>query len=172
MLRREERTRRFWRFTNTLGYQDKDLRQPSDSEHDEGRQNVDPELLALLAFARQVGILNDHEDECSSFAPSQEYVRWASEFCGLAKSLGIKVRHLSDDDLEELDKKECLYAIHHRNDGFVGQEVYVWFGNCKGKLARVKQMNGNFCKVELETALFGESLVVIDGQNLLAYVVI
>ncbi len=178
MLKREERTRRFWRYANALGYLDKDLIQPSASEHDEGRQGVDPTSLALVAFATQVGIqlLNDNGDKTlfESFTPSQEYVRWTSEFCGLAKDLGIEVRHMSDDELEELEEleKKCLCAIKHRDDGFEGQEVYVWFGNSKGKFARVKQMNGDFCKVELETALFGESSVVIDGQNLLAYVVL
>ncbi len=100
MLKREERTRRFWRYANALGYLDKDLIQPSASEHDEGRQGVDPTSLALVAFATQVGIqlLNDNGDKTlfESFAPSQEYVRWTSEFCGLAKNLGIEVRHLSE----------------------------------------------------------------------------
>ncbi len=64
------------------------------------------------------------------------------------------MRYLNDDELEE-----CVCTINHRNDGFEDQEVYIWYSNYKGKFARVKQMNGNFCKVELETPLFGESIV-------------
>ncbi len=166
MLKREERTRRFWCYANALGYQDKDLSQSSDSEE---RQDVDLKLLALITFAREVGIelLNDHGNKTlfESFAPSQEYVRWTCEFHRLTNSLDIQMRYLNDDELEE---RVC--TINHRNDGFEDQEVYIWYSNYKGKFARVKQMNGNFCKVELETPLFGESIVVIDGQNLLAYV--
>ncbi len=50
MLKREERTRRFWCYANALGYQDKDLGQPSDSEHDEGRQDVDPHIARSRRF--------------------------------------------------------------------------------------------------------------------------
>lgn len=173
MLDREERTRRFWRYAKAFGFQDKDLSQTSAHEGAEC-QDVDPRLLTFATFARQVGIElpNDHGDKSlfESFTRIQEQIRWESEFGTLAKSLGVDVHYMSIDELEELEERSC--TIKHRNDGFEDQEVYVWFGNFKGKFARVKQMNGDACSVQFETALFGESMHVIDGQNLLAYVVL
>ncbi len=167
MLDRQERTRRFWRYANAYGFEDKDLSQPSDGA--EECQNVDPNLLAFVTFAREVGIEvpNDHGDKTifESFTIIQEQMRWETQFVDLAQRLDVDVRYKNSDELEE---RTC--AIKHRDVGFEDQEVYVWYGNYKGKFARVKQMNGSACLVELETPRFGESSVAIEGQDLLAYV--
>ncbi len=165
MLGREERTRRFWLYAKTFGFQDKDLSQPLDGA--EGCQDVDPNLLAFITFAREVGIKvhNDHGDKTmfESFTLPQEHVRWETQFVALAERLGVDVRYKDSAELEER-----LCTIKHHDIGFESQEVYVWYGPYKGKLARVKRTNGNACLVELETPRFGESIVAIEGQDLLA----
>ncbi len=174
MLGRQERIDRFWRYVKGFGFERKDLSLFANDERD----NTDPKrrllMHAFLTFAREVFI----EVASDSQQPAQreeldttiqEQIRWELQFIALAKSLDISVFYTgprtSDDEPEE---RACF--VNHRDEGFEGQQVYIWDGHYKGKLGRVKQMNGGACWVDLESVLFGVNTIVIDGQLLLAYV--
>ncbi len=134
MLDRQERTRRFWRYANAYGFEDKDLRPTL--RWSRGVSKRGSNLLAFVTFAREVGIEvpNDHGDKTifESFTIIQEQMRWETQFVDLAQRLDVDVRYKNSDELEE---RTC--AIKHRDVGFEDQEVYVWYGNYKGKFARV-----------------------------------
>ncbi len=128
---RQERTCRFWRYVNAYGFEDKDLSQHSDGARE--CQDVDPNLLAFVTFAQEVGIKvpNDHGDKTifESFTIIQEQMRWETQFVDLAWRLDVDVRYKNSDELEE---RTC--AIKHRDIGFEDQEVYVWYWQLQGQV--------------------------------------
>lgn len=177
MLDREQRIISFWKFALSLGIERERLQRFA-KEEQEGAVTWDSrqrQLPAFLAFARSLSIeVGDEALQIANETVIQEQIGWEGEFIVLAESLGITICYvgplqvISEDKKDEPKAKKCI--AKHKDNGFEGQQVYVWDGHYKGRLARVKQMSGGACRIDLETPLFGVSTVVVAGQTLLAYV--
>lgn len=58
----------------------------------------------------------------------------------------------------------------HRVSGFDNQRVYVWYGQYKGKLGRLRQVGGGVARVNFDSAIRGSSIQYIQADYLIAYV--
>lgn len=181
MAKRKVRVRLYWKYVEASGFKRDEIRDFARDNKAERFQEMDlrrlPFLTAFVTFARSVGI--DIED-FNNFRENrlgepltiiQEHMRWEDEIKILARCFGISVVYvgLRSSDEDAVPKIRTCFR-DHRSDGFVGQDIFVWYGNYKNRHGTVKQENdGNF-RVVFESAIFGISTVVIEGQNLLAYI--
>lgn len=61
-------------------------------------------------------------------------------------------------------------TVEHLKEGFEGQLVYVWRGHFKGKIGWVLRMSGSLCRISLESAMKGRSVIDLKSEYLVAYV--
>lgn len=189
----ETRTRVFWEYLHAFSLEPERLALFADRlVSEEGGDNhsaTSEEVLsrAFLGFASTVGINVKDRTQLSTLEFTtlmHEQIVWEHAFRDLVCQLGIKVSYVSiwPDDMEpssdlrveseaktvESEARTCFK--NHHDEGFKDQRVYIWDGHYKGKLGRVIQMNGNYCRVGLEDAVVTVNAIVIEGRLLIAYV--
>ncbi len=57
-----------------------------------------------------------------------------------------------------------MCIIDHRTEGFDGQQVYIFRGSFKSKLARVLSMSGGLVKVEVDSAIRGSGILFVQAD--------
>lgn len=181
MLSRAERTRRFWAFLKTFENEHEKLSLSEERERNSANIVLSPReslLASFSQFAREVGIdVNgrnvDEESSgdqqalnCNALTVSREQEQWEFSFIELSRQLNITIRFADHLESEELAERTCFR--NHRDKGFEGQLVYVWYGFHKGKLGTVAQMNNGRCRVKLEATVLNAGIIIIEGQYLIA----
>ncbi|KLO04073.1 hypothetical protein SCHPADRAFT_948004 [Schizopora paradoxa] len=59
-------------------------------------------------------------------------------------------------------------SVDHFKEGFEGQLVYAWRGHLKGKIGWVIRTSGSLCRLSLESAMKGRSVVDVKSEHLVA----
>lgn len=181
MAKREVRVRLYWKYVEASGFKRDEIRDFARDNKAERFLQMDlrrlPFLSAFVLFAQKVGIdmedYNDYRENrlVEPLTIIQEHLRWEDQFKTLVRFFGVSVVYVglrSSDEFTVPKERTCF--LDHRSDGFVGQEVFVWYGNYKNRYGTVTQENdGNF-RVVFDSVVFGMNIVVIEGQNLLVYV--
>lgn len=183
---RHKRIRNFWNFVKIHGIRTSDMievarHKAASGQEPEGQvqKAFEDDVYAFWSFADDVFIdlnneasrdLRESHGKDLIDTPAQEQQRWECCFTELARRLKITIKYVGLPlDYEDVGQTHVC-TIEHEREGFEDQEVYIWDGSFKGRLGRVKQVNGARCKLQLESVMFGVNTIVVDSDRLIAYV--